>query len=90
MQGCFNIRRLIFINSIESSGIDFQDISPTGSEMSRRRLGAEIAFMQFTMPTDRAERSPKGVGSIEFDRRSAFGVEPVKLNCSSCCPISGR
>jgi len=45
-----------------------------GCEMSRRRLGAEIAFMQLSVPTDRAERSPKGVGSIEFDRRSASGA----------------
>ena len=48
--------------------------------MSCRRLGAEIAFMQFSVPTDQAERSPKGVGSIELDRRSAFGARPRKLN----------
>ena len=36
--------------------------------------------MQFTVPNDRAERDPKGVGSIEFDRRSAFGAEPIKFN----------
>jgi hypothetical protein len=31
-------------------------------------------LMQFTVPADRAQRSPKGVGSIEFDRRSASGA----------------
>jgi hypothetical protein len=44
--------------------------------------------MQFTVPADRAERSPKGVGSIEFDRRSAFGAKPIKLDRTSRCPIS--
>jgi len=42
--------------------------------MKRGRVGAEIAFMQFSVPNDRAERSPKGVGSIEFDRRSGSGA----------------
>jgi hypothetical protein len=31
-------------------------------------------LMQFPVPADQAERSPKGVGSIEFDRRSASGA----------------
>jgi hypothetical protein len=35
--------------------------------------------MQFTVPDDQAERSPKGVGSMEVDRRSAFGAKPSKL-----------
>jgi len=50
--------------------------------MSRSRLGAEIALvflMQFTVPADRAQRSPKGVGSIEFDRRSASGAYQTQL-----------
>jgi len=51
--------------------------------------GGNCMVMQFSVPTDRAERSPKGVGSIEFDRWSAFGAEPIKLNRSSRCPISG-
>ena len=46
----------------------------SGCEISRRRVRAEIAFMQFSVPTDRAERSPKGVGSIEFDRQSGNGA----------------
>jgi hypothetical protein len=35
--------------------------------------------MQFTLPADRAQRSPKGVGSIEFDRRSASGAYQTQL-----------
>ena len=42
--------------------------------------GGNCILMQFTVPNDRAERDPKGVGSIEFDRRSAFGAEPIKFN----------
>ena len=52
----------------------------TGCEMSRSRLGAEIAFfLQFTVPADQAQRSPKGVGSIEFDRRSASDAYQTQL-----------
>ena len=46
--------------------------------MSRRRLGAEIAFlMQFSVPADRAERSPKGVGSIPVVRAAARRERPA-------------
>ncbi len=36
--------------------------------------GGNCISMQFSVPTDRAERSPKGVGSIELDRRSVSGA----------------
>ena len=38
-----------------------------GCEMSRSRLGAEIAFfLQFTVPVDRAQRSPKGSARLSL------------------------
>jgi hypothetical protein len=36
-------------------------------------------LMQFTVPADRAQQSPKGVGSIEFDRQNASAVYQTQL-----------
>jgi hypothetical protein len=61
--------------------------------MSRSRLGAEIALvflMQFTVPADRAQRRPKGVGSIEFDRRSASDAYRTQLAHLAVRPIMIR
>ena len=41
--------------------------------------GGNCVFLQFTVPADRAQRRPKGVGSIEFDRRSASDAWQTQL-----------
>ncbi len=78
------INRAKLINSLANTNFSTMDVGNQPWPHCRTSIGlrdepppgggGNCISMQFPVPTDRAERSPKGVGSIEFDRRSVSGA----------------
>ena len=73
------------------SPTDGYEVAPPNGERDEPPSagGGNCVFMQFTVPADRALQSPKGVGSMELDRRSAFRGAYQAPSSHLAAPIGG-